>query len=344
MPNVLYSGHQQNIGDLPAVLGGQILGTVGQSLRLEALSVMLTGAEGFDINVMLRGHQENNGWLDPVYNGALCGTPGKSLRLEAIQLQLTGSDADAYSIQYQTHCQDLGWTNWCKDGELCGTEGGGKRVEAVRILLTDKGVDLNVNSIQGYVKYEPSTAKPPVTNGKDLAGLVICINAGHGGSDPGAVGPLEEADMNLLVALRVGELLAARGASIIYTRTTDIHMYLSDRATIANNAGADMFVSVHHNGNNNPNVSGTCAICYPGSTEGIRLGNLVLAHLYSALGLRQIGLIQRDDSDVTYTKMVAVITEALFASCPSDCALFNNGGAEKEAQAIVSAIVEYFLG
>jgi N-acetylmuramoyl-L-alanine amidase len=53
-------------------------------------------------------------------------------------------------------------------------------------------------------------------------------------------------------------------------------------------------------------------------------------------------LIQRDDSDVTYSDMPAVITEASFASSPADCALFNNGGAELEALGILDGILAYF--
>jgi N-acetylmuramoyl-L-alanine amidase len=129
---------------------------------------------------------------------------------------------------------------------------------------------------------------------------------------------------------------------VIYTRTTDDHVYLSDRPIIANNAGADIFVSIHHNGSRDPGSSGTCAICYRDSDAGIRLATLCLKGLYNRLGLRQRGLIQRDDSDVTYSDMPALITEASFSSCPADCALFNNGGAELEALGILDGILAYF--
>lgn len=132
------------------------------------------------------------------------------------------------------------------------------------------------------------------------------------------------------------------GASVIYTRTTDDHVYLSDRPAIANNAEADLFISIHHNGSSDPISSGTCVICYPGSENGIRLATLCLNGLYNRLGLQQRRLIQWDDSDVTYSDMPAVITEASFTSCPADCAFFQNGGAKLEALGILDGLLAYF--
>ena len=176
----------------------------------------------------------------------------------------------------------------------------------------------------------------------DLSGKVICINPGHGGSDPGACGNLLEKDMNLIVALRLGQLLSERGAQVHYTRTTDVWMALSDRPAIANSVGADIFISIHHNGSSNPSTSYSMAITYPGSAEGLRLGQNVLNGIANRLGLPNQGITQRDDSDVTYSDMPAVITEASFASSPADCALFNNGGAELEALGILDGVLVHF--
>lgn len=346
MSDIFYSGHSQNIGDIGPVKNGAPLGTTGKSQRLEAIKVWMEGLEGKDINVFLRGHKQDFGWLDPVYNGELCGSIGEGKRLEAVRLQFTGADAAEKWIQYQVHIENHGWTNWAKNGELCGSEGGGLRIEAIRIQLTDPGVDLNVDTTDKFIKIEPKPVAPaiPAAPTGNLSGKIICINPGHGGSDPGACGDLRESDMNLTVALRLGQLLAERGAQVVYTRTTDVRVPLSDRPTIANNAGADLFISIHHNGSSDPSSSGTCAICYPGSDAGIRLATLCLNGLYNRLGLQQRGLIQRDDSDVTYSDMPAVITEASFASSPADCALFQNGGAELEALGILDGILAYFRG
>ncbi|OXS26872.1 MAG: hypothetical protein BI182_12125 [Acetobacterium sp. MES1] len=186
---------------------------------------------------------------------------------------------------------------------------------------------------------KPTSTTPPNGTGN---GQLVCINPGHGGSDPGASGNLQEKDMNLVVSLRLGQLLKERGFSVVYTRTDDRWMPLSDRPAIANENNADIFVSIHHNGSASPESSGTLVICYPGSTNGLRLARLVLNGLCNRMGLSNRGIIQRDDSDVTYSNMPAIITEGLFATSPSDCHFFSNGGAELEAQGILEGILAYF--
>lgn len=319
--------HVQNVGWLGWFEEGQFAGTTGKSQRLEA--VIIEGVDEY------RVHIQNKGWSEWVKAGEVAGTVGEGKRIEAIEIK--GKD-----INYRVHAENIGWMDWARSGEMAGTTGGGLRVEAIQLI--ESAEPLSVDDARTGVNIEPKHAAPvtPAAPTGNLSGKIICINPGHGGSDPGACGDLRESDMNLTVALILGPMLSERGAQVIYTRTTDVRVPLSDRPVIANNAGADIFISIHHNGSNDPNASGTCAICYPGSENGIRLATLCLNGLYNRLGLRQRGLIQRDDSDVTYTDMPAVITEAMFASCPADCALFNNGGAELEALGILDGILAYF--
>ena len=78
--------------------------------------------------------------------------------------------------------------------------------------------------------------------------LVVCLDAGHGAHDNGAVldKRLEKND-NLQMALDVGALLEAQGVKVIYTRSDDTFIELRDRAQYANESGASMFVSFHRN-------------------------------------------------------------------------------------------------
>ena len=340
--SVLYQGNVENKGITDWKKDGERCGTTGKSLRLEGVYIKLETDE--DLGIEAQAHVQDFGWMDPVGAGELCGTIGQSKRLEAIKIKLTGSAADKYSIIYGVHVENVGDMQTAMDGEPAGTEGFSERIEAIQIWIVEKGIDFKIETLDSFRKAEPvpvAPVIPPAPTG-NLSGKTICINPGHGGSDPGACGDLRESDMNLTVALRLGQLLEERGAQVVYTRTTDDHVYLSDRPVIANNAGADIFVSIHHNGSEEPDTSGTCAICYPDSDEGIRLATSCLNGLYNRLGLRRIGLIQRDDSDVTYSDMPAVITEASFASSRADCALFNNGGAELEALGILDGILAYF--
>ncbi|WKY49074.1 N-acetylmuramoyl-L-alanine amidase [Eubacteriaceae bacterium ES3] len=204
---------------------------------------------------------------------------------------------------------------------------------------------LKALGLNGIAYQNQTPAATPVSNPNTTVngnGKIVCINPGYGGSDPGACGDLQEKDMNLVVSLRLGQLLQEHGFNVVYTRTDDRHLALSDRPVIANQNNADIFVSVHHNGASDSNASGTLVICYPGSTEGLKLSQLVLNGMCNQMGLSNRGIVQRDDSDVTYSDMPAVITEAMFATSPSDCHFFNNGGSELEAQGILEGILAYF--
>ena len=77
----------------------------------------------------------------------------------------------------------------------------------------------------------------------------IMLDAGHGGAkDPGAVYEgRQEKDDNLKLVLAIGEILSDRGLDVEYTRTTDVYETPYEKAMKANNAGVDLFISIHRN-------------------------------------------------------------------------------------------------
>ena len=84
----------------------------------------------------------------------------------------------------------------------------------------------------------------------DAQEFVLVIDAGHGGHDPGAIGKrAKEKDINLNVALKLGKLVQqnCKDVKVVYTRQKDVFVTLNRRAEIANNAKADLFISVHTN-------------------------------------------------------------------------------------------------
>lgn len=88
----------------------------------------------------------------------------------------------------------------------------------------------------------------------------VVIDAGHGGKDPGAVCfGLKEKDITLSVALKLGELIKKynNDINVVYTRKTDEFIELYKRAKIANNAKADLFISIHVNSNKKPDPYGS---------------------------------------------------------------------------------------
>ena len=86
---------------------------------------------------------------------------------------------------------------------------------------------------------------PSVPRGR----FTVVIDPGHGGPDPGAVGinGLRETDVVLDVALQVAQLLQSKGVRVLLTRTTEVDVDLPPRVALANNSGADLFLSIHAN-------------------------------------------------------------------------------------------------
>jgi len=110
-----------------------------------------------------------------------------------------------------------------------------------------------------YAAEPTPTVQPSMARVLGLRVRRIVIDAGHGGHDSGTIGPggIEEKDIALDVALRLGHLLQHRlGAEVIYTRRTDKFVPLEERTAIANAAHADLFLSIHANSSSDPDVRG----------------------------------------------------------------------------------------
>lgn len=92
-------------------------------------------------------------------------------------------------------------------------------------------------------------ATSAVVPGEPVLGAHVVLDPGHGGSEPGAVGPsgLREADLNLDIARRVRSLLEAEGATVVLTRDADVRVTLATRAAIAKTMSPIAFLSIHHN-------------------------------------------------------------------------------------------------
>jgi uncharacterized protein YjdB len=146
-PSVVSSGlyykatvHIQNIGNkvYNSASGSTILGTSGQSLRLEAMMLSLSDAP-YSGGITYETHIQNIGWQGAKSNGQLSGTSGQSLRLEAVKISLTGEMANRYDVYYRTHIQSIGWTGWAKNGQSCGSAGYSYRMEAMQIVIVPRG-------------------------------------------------------------------------------------------------------------------------------------------------------------------------------------------------------------
>ena len=133
-----YRTHIENLAWLTWVKNGDISGTTGSALRMEALELKLENVGSLDIGITYRVHVGDVGWQDWKVNGATAGTVGQGVRMEAIEIKLTGADAGLFSVQYRVHVQDDGWQDWKKDGETAGTTGEALRAEAISIIIVSK--------------------------------------------------------------------------------------------------------------------------------------------------------------------------------------------------------------
>ncbi|MGB4429209.1 MAG: N-acetylmuramoyl-L-alanine amidase, partial [Thermacetogeniaceae bacterium] len=116
-----------------------------------------------------------------------------------------------------------------------------------------------------YVKDSLSSIDPEVVKKCDVTVIAIAtivLDAGHGGSDPGAVssantGSLKESDLNLQQTLILGNILESNGFNVIYTRDNKTsNPTLSERATLANDINADLFISIHHDSSTSKSAHG----------------------------------------------------------------------------------------
>ncbi len=172
-----------------------------------------------------------------------------------------------------------------------------------------------------------SLYKPEVGDGK-IAGKIIVVDAGHGGTDTGARsndGSVNEKDINLSVALKVAEKLSRQGATVVMTRKTDIKIPLKERADIANRNKADFFISIHINSNKLANSrSGSITFYHGGNVISSVLAECMQKQLGAASGLPSIGvwsdtrIYSTGFAVLRYSKMPAVLLELGFINHTKD--------------------------
>lgn len=174
-----------------------------------------------------------------------------------------------------------------------------------------------------------------------MADYRIALDAGHGGSDPGAVyKDRREKDDTLDLTLAVGDILKKNGIDVYYTRTTDEYETPFKKATDANNSGADLFVSIHRNSSENPNqYSGVETLVYSDTGLKAEVARNINNQLEDA-GFKNLGVDERKNLVVLKrTKMPAVLVEAGFINNDKDNYLFDEEF-DGIAQAIADGILE----
>lgn len=153
----------------------------------------------------------------------------------------------------------------------------------------------------------------------------IMMDAGHGGRDPGAVyNGRQEKDDALRLTLAVGERLQNNGIDVEYTRTTDVYETPYEKAMEANEAGVDLFISIHRNSFPSDNTAfGVESLVYDLSGLKLEIAESVNQQL-EAVGFRNLGVKARPNLVVLKrTRMPAVLIEVGFINSDTDNRLFD---------------------
>ncbi|MGB9825809.1 MAG: N-acetylmuramoyl-L-alanine amidase, partial [Desulfofundulus sp.] len=235
-------------------------------------------------------------------------------------------------------------------------------VDRLRVGWFSQSPDVTrlVFDVKGPVQYRASLSADGKTlemqiyipdPGDVLRDVIIAVDPGHGGPDPGAIANgLQEKDITLKISQRVAELLSARGARPLLTRSGDYDVGLYERTDMANRAGAEIFVSIHINANVNPDVQGTATyILSPAGggdpnrrEESRRLAGRIQAQLVQRLGLEDDGVLEANFAVLRTSAMPAVLVEVAYITNPRESALLTQDWfVEQTAQGIVQGIVDY---
>jgi N-acetylmuramoyl-L-alanine amidase len=198
--------------------------------------------------------------------------------------------------------------------------------------------------------------------GTRIRGANVVLDPGHGGNEPGAVGPtgLVEKDVNFTVAQDVKQLLEAAGATVVLTRTADYNTTIKTRAEIAVDLHPQVFLSIHHNAEpDGPStVPGNESYYQVANPDSKRLAGLLWEELTGAFTPYHVAWAADTDHGAKYRPgsnggdyygilresagITAVLSEAAFISNPPEETLLRDPNfLHAEAVAISNAVTRF---
>ncbi|MEM7726537.1 MAG: N-acetylmuramoyl-L-alanine amidase [Cyanobacteria bacterium P01_A01_bin.45] len=191
-----------------------------------------------------------------------------------------------------------------------------------------------------------STPKRPSRTGSTRKKVVVMIDPGHGGKDPGAIGirGLREKDVILPISQRVAKILEQNGYQAVLTRRTDYFVSLKGRVVMAEKANAAVFVSIHANAlaKSRPDISGLEVYYY---NSGYNLAQKVRRSILRAVKVRDRRVRKARFYVLRKTSMPAILVETGYVTGREDAAkLRQSSYRDKMAEGIARGIMDYLKG
>lgn len=207
----------------------------------------------------------------------------------------------------------------------------------VRTFLGADGKSIKIK-VRGVKKSAKQHAVQPKRNGA----RTVVIDAGHGGSDYGAIRDnINEKDITLDVSKRLKTLLQKQGYNVIMTRDTDEYLSLQERCDITEAAHPDIFVSVHVNSSVKPEITGVETHYY--HQESLALAQTVHAAIASNIKSNNRGLFKSKFYVINHTTVPAILCEIGFISNDSERSQLNGDKRKQDtAKAIMEGVNNYF--
>ena len=207
------------------------------------------------------------------------------------------------------------YPNWeLSDNETIEINSNGiaKAVNEGTVFLSQR-IGEKVYIVEIYVPSEISTVNLESRGAKSRGYYKVFIDAGHGGTDPGALGyGYRESDLNLQVAKKVESKLKSKGIDVKMSRNSDIFYSLSERAEMANDYGADAFVSIHQNSAEAKSANGIETYYNRKKEEDRPLSNDIQKQVISQTGANNRGVKNAEFTVLVKSKMISALVECGF--------------------------------
>ncbi len=182
---------------------------------------------------------------------------------------------------------------------------------------------------------------------KNLEDLTVVIDAGHGGSEKGAIGCLgdKEKDINLKIALELQQQLQNHNINVILTRECDGNISLNDRVKLAKENNTDIFISIHHNSIgdvkfNSFKHKGTSVYYFNPNSK--RFAEVVEKNITKFAGTHKDGVKTASFAVIRPVDYIGVLVETSYMINPSDSVLYNTSSySQNVANGIVASIIEF---